>query len=151
MKTEHEVRQRPPQAGGPRDTDRTTRHGRWHLLRHYLEMVAAMLVGMAVLGPVVDGVLGLAGVELPADRPELIALAMALDMSVGMVVWMRHRGHGWWSTLEMAGAMCAPAVVLLPPLWLGLVSGDSLLVVQHVAMLPVMALVMLRRRSEYGG
>jgi hypothetical protein len=119
-------------------------------LRHYLEMVAAMVVGMVVLGAAVRGVLALAGLELPA-HPELLALEMAVDMSVGMVVWMRHRGHGWAATLEMAGAMFAPLGALFPLLWLGLIAGDSLMVLEHLAMLPLMYLVMLRRRAEYGG
>jgi flagellar biosynthetic protein FliP len=67
-----------------------------------------------------------------------------------MVVWMRYRGHGWASTLEMAGVMFVPVIALFPLLWLGVISGDSLIVVEHVAMLPLMWLVMLRRRNEYG-
>jgi hypothetical protein len=120
-------------------------------LRHYLEMIAAMLVGMVVLGAAVRGVLALAGLEFPTQYPELAALEMAVDMSVGMVVWMRHRGHGWASTLEMAGAMFAPLVALFPLLWLGLIAGDSLMALEHLAMLPLMYLVMLRRRADYGG
>jgi hypothetical protein len=120
-------------------------------LRHYLEMIAAMLVGMVVLGAAVRGVLALAGLEFPTQYPELVALEMAVDMSVGMVVWMRHRGHGWASTLEMAGAMFAPLVALFPLLWLGLIAGDSLMALEHLAMLPLMYLVMLRRRADYGG
>jgi hypothetical protein len=50
----------------------------------------------------------------------------------------------------MAGAMFAPAIALFPLLWLGVVSGDSLLLLEHVAMFPLMFLVMLRRRGEYG-
>jgi hypothetical protein len=126
-------------------------HRSWRFLRHYLEMVAAMLVGMMVVGAVVRGVLALAGLELPARYPELVALEMAFDMSVGMVIWMRHRGHGWASALEMAGAMFAPAVALLPLRWLGVIAGDDLLVLQHLAMLPLMLLVMLHRRADYGG
>jgi hypothetical protein len=120
-------------------------------LRHYLEMIAAMLVGMVVLGAAVRGVLALAGLEFPTQYPELAALEMAVDMSVGMVVWMRHRGHGWASTLEMVGAMFAPLVALFPLLWLGLIAGDSLMALEHLAMLPLMYLVMLRRRADYGG
>jgi hypothetical protein len=56
-------------------------------------------------------------------------LEMAATMSVGMVAWMRHRGHGWASNLEMASAMFAPAVALFP----------------------LMYLVMRRRRTEFGG
>jgi len=114
-------------------------------------MVAAMFVGMVVLGAAVRGVLALAGLQYPAQRPELAALEMAFDMSVGMVAWMRHRGHRWASTLEMAGAMVAPTVVLLPLLWLGVIAGDALLVLEHLAMFPLMYLVMLRRHAEYGG
>jgi flagellar biosynthetic protein FliP len=51
----------------------------------------------------------------------------------------------------MAGAMFAPAVALFPLLWLGVIAGDALLVLEHLAMLPLMYLVMLRRRAEYGG
>jgi hypothetical protein len=142
MKTAENVRAPAARAGG---------HGRRRFLRHYLEMVAAMLVGMVVVGGAVRGVLALAGLRFPAQHPELVALEMAIDMSVGMVAWMRHRGHGWASTLEMGGAMLAPAVALIPLLWLGVVAGDSLLVLEHLAMLPLMYLVMLRRRAEYGG
>jgi hypothetical protein len=125
--------------------------GRWRFLRHYLEMVAAMFVGMVVLGAAVRGVLALAGLPYPTRYPGLAALEMATTMSVGMAAWMRHRGHGWASTLEMAGAMFAPAVVLFPLLWLGVIAGDSLLVLEHLAMFPLMYLVMRRRRAEYGG
>jgi hypothetical protein len=128
-----------------------TASGRWRFRRHYLEMVAAILVGMVILGGLVRGVLAQAGLKFPAQYPELAALEMAFDMSVGMVAWMRHRGHRWASTLEMAGAMFAPALALFPLLWLGVISGDSLLVLEHLAMFPLMFLVMLRRRGEYGG
>jgi hypothetical protein len=128
-----------------------TRVGRWRFLRHYLEMVAAMLVGMVVLGTAVRGLLALAGLRYPARYSELVALEMAATMSAGMVAWMRHRGHGWVGTLEMAGAMFAPAVALVPLLWLGVITGDALLALEHLAMLPLMLLVMLRRRAEYGG
>jgi hypothetical protein len=125
--------------------------GGWQFLRHYLEMVAAMLVGMVIVGAAVRGVVALAGLRFPTRYPELAALEMAFDMSVGMVAWMRYRGHRWASALEMAGAMLAPAVALFPLLWLGVIDGEALLVLEHLAMLPVMFLVMLRRREEYGG
>jgi hypothetical protein len=130
---------------------RRTRTGWGRFLRHYLEMVAAMLAGMLVLGGAVRGVLALAGLEYPTRYPELVALEMAVEMSVGMVAWMRYRGHGWAATLEMvAAAMFAPLAVLFPLLWLGAIAGDALLVLEHLAMFPLMFLVMLRRRAEYG-
>ncbi|MEV0224524.1 hypothetical protein [Streptomyces sp. NPDC050704] len=131
-------------------------HGKWHgrspFVRHYLEMVAAMVVGMLVLGAATQALLALAGVELSESRdPELTALKMAFDMSVGMAVWMRYRGHGWVSTVEMCGAMFVPLLALFPLLWLGVVSADSMITLEHLVMLPLMFLVMLRRRGEYGG
>jgi hypothetical protein len=128
-----------------------TRTGWRRFTRHYLEMVAAMLAGMLVVGGAVRGVLALAGLAYPSRYPELTALEMAVDMSIGMVAWMRWRGHGWAATLEMvAAAMFAPLAVLLPLLWLGAIDGEAVLVLEHVAMLPLMFLVMLRRRAEYG-
>ena len=151
MKTANEIRTPQAQTASGHPTHPAAGRGRRRLLRHYLEMVAAMLVGMVVVGAAVRGVLALAGLQLPAQHPELAALEMAFDMSAGMVVWMRHRGHGWASTLEMAGAMFAPAVVLLPLRRLGVIGGDALLVLEHLAMLPLMYLAMVRRRAEYGG
>jgi hypothetical protein len=151
MTTSREAHAPPVRTGNGPGTHRGDTRGRWRFLRHYLEMVAAMLVGMAVLGAAVRGVLALAGLEFPARYPELAALEMAFDMSAGMVVWMRHRGHGWAATLEMVGAMFAPAITLFPLLWLGVISPGSLLLLEHVAMFPLMFLVMLRRRGEYGG
>ncbi|WP_326799962.1 hypothetical protein OG946_35075 [Streptomyces sp. NBC_01808] len=126
-------------------------HGWWHFARHYVEMVVAMAAGMLVLGALVRGGLALAGFELSAERhPELASLEMAFSMSAGMALWMRHRGHGVRNTAEMCGAMFLPAAVLFPLLWLGAVPPDSLPVLEHLAMLPLMLLVMLRRRAEYG-
>ncbi|BCB75252.1 hypothetical protein GCM10022251_33930 [Phytohabitans flavus] len=119
-------------------------------LWHYVEMIIAMAVGMLVLGLARGGVLGLFGAELSStSQPELAALLMAFDMSVGMVVWMRFRGHGWASTMEMVAAMFAPVVLLAPFTLAGLMSGHALMMVMHIAMLPLMLAVMLRRRAEY--
>jgi hypothetical protein len=126
---------------------RATHRGRF--VRHYLEMVVAMFVSMGVLAAATAGAEAVTGLELPAS-PEFAAIKMAFDMSVGMVVWMRYRGHGWAATLEMVGAMFAPAVLLAPLSLMGVISGGLLMIVTHVAMLPLMLLVMLRRRAEYG-
>jgi hypothetical protein len=56
-------------------------------LRHYAEMLAALLAGMAVLGPAGVLALGLLGVspsELWDDAPTLL-LGMALTMTVPMI------------------------------------------------------------------
>ncbi|THV42687.1 hypothetical protein FAB82_05155 [Glycomyces buryatensis] len=119
---------------------------------HYLEMAVAMLVGMFVIGGALRGVLALADIEFGmATHPELALLEMAVDMALGMVVWMRIRGHAWAGTLEMAAVMIAPALIVIVPLRLGAMDGDAAMLVEHVAMFALMFLAMLRRRGEYGG
>lgn len=151
MTTLKKARTPPVRTGDGLAAHGVSAHGWLHFLRHYLEMVAAMVVGMVVVGGAVRGGLALAGLEFPTRYPELVSLEMAGTMSVGMVVWMRLRGHGWASTLEMTSTMFIPLIALFPLLWLGVVPAGSLLLIEHLVMLPLMFLVMLRRRGEYGG
>jgi hypothetical protein len=119
-------------------------------LKHYIEMVVAMLLGMAVLGMPLDLLLGAAGVD--TDAPVLMLLGMALTMSVPMVAWMRYRGHGWGPAWEMTGSMFAPSFAAIALYSGGLVDdSDALLMIQHIAMFPAMLAVMLLRRDEYSG
>jgi hypothetical protein len=131
----------------------TTLRGRTlrRLVRHYLEMVVAMLVGMVVLGAAESMLLDPIGWAELRAHTELRALVMATNMTVAMGAWMRSRGHGWAATTEMAVAMYGSFVVLFPPLWLGLLSATGLMVLGHVLMLLAMAAVLLRRRTEYSG
>lgn len=143
------VRPAPPRATWNRTTV-------WHFVRHYLEMVVAMVLGMVVLGPLEKLVLDAAGGSWLLDswllnRPEVVTLIMATNMTIAMVGWMRYRGHGWAANLEMAAAMYLPFIVLFPPLWLGLLSHGGLMLVGHVLMLGAMAAAMLWRPAEYAG
>ena len=116
------------------------------LTRHYLEMVAAMIVGMVVLGGASSLVL-----DLP-DRTSVELVEMAIWMTVPMVAWMRFRGHRWRACNEMAAAMLGPAVVALAMLGSGVVTdGDALVMFEHTVMFPAMLGVMLLRRDEYAG
>ncbi len=118
-------------------------------LRHYLEMVLAMAVGMVALGMPEYAAVDALGWSAAADRPDLAVMVMATNMAVAMAGWMRFRGHDWASVVEMAAAMYLPFVILLGPLWLGAISEDTLFLAGHVLMLPAMAAAMLRRRDEY--
>lgn len=118
------------------------------LARHYLEMVVAMFVGMAVFGGLFAGAVALLGLDVELS-PTVAALKMAVDMALGMVVWMRYRGHAWAGTLEMAGVMLVAPLVLLPLVWAGALDGDGLMMIEHVVMFPLMYLVMVRRHHEY--
>ncbi len=121
-------------------------HGssRWHAVRHYLEMVVAMLVGMVALGPVWSLVWpGWTAVA------EVHVLLMATNMAIGMAAWMAFRRHSWAAIAEMSAAMYAPFLVLLVPFWSGVIGEHALMTWGHVLMLPAMALVMVLRPGEY--
>lgn len=124
-----------------------------HFARHYLEMLVAMFVGMIVLGMPATVALSGAGVsssELANDAPALLLLGMAFTMTAPMVAWMRYRGHGWPASNEMAASMFIPTFGVIALLGAGLVEDTgTLLVIEHVAMLPSMLAAMLLRRDEY--
>jgi flagellar biosynthetic protein FliP len=108
---------------------------------HYVEMVAAMIVGMVVLDPL-----------WPAGwmaRADVHAVVMATDMTVAMVAWMAVRRHRWPRILEMAAVMYLPFLALLVPYWLGAISPMALMVAGHVVMFPLMLAAMVWRRAEY--
>jgi hypothetical protein len=118
----------------------------WRFVSHYLEMVAAMLVGMAGLGAV-----SALGLDLP-DRTAVQLVEMAAWMTVPMIAWMRFRGHGSRICIEMAAAMVLPAAGALALLGAGIVTdGDSLVMLEHTVMFPAMLVAMLLRRDEYLG
>ena len=126
-----------------------------HFIRHYAEMVAAMFLGMGVLFAPALVALGAAGVsssELRSDAPALLLLGMGVTMTLPMVAWMRYRGHGRAASNEMAASMLIPTAGVIALLGAGLV-GDvgTLLIVEHVVMLPAMLVAMLLRRDEYLG
>jgi flagellar biosynthetic protein FliP len=113
------------------------RSGPARFIRHFLEMVVAMMAGMLPLG--------LIYVTLSPAIPILEDLAvatalMSIFMTVPMVAWMRHRCHTWRQTAEMSAAMLAPSVPLMAlDMW-----GPA-----HVAMILGMLGLMLYRRDEY--
>jgi hypothetical protein len=123
-----------------------------HFARHLGEMVIAMVVGMMVLGALDRGILAAAGTSVSAVRdsaPEVVALMMAFNMTVGMTVWMRLRGHSWARVADMAAAMFVPAVGAIVLFWCAVIPSGSIFAVEHAAMLPAMIAVMLLHRDEY--
>ena len=111
-------------------------------LRHFGEMVLAMLLGMAVFDVMTGAILIPMGLELSA-------LAMEVAMSVPMVAWMRIRKHAWRPSVEMAGAMIVPTVLLIGGSRLGLLPRTSVMLGTHLLMLPAMLAVMLARWGDY--
>lgn len=127
----------------------TDRAERRRFVRHFIEMVVAMFVGMAVLGGLVSLFCAVTGHEDLFEHAGASAPIMATNMTVGMAAWMRYRGHAWARIAEMAAAMYVPLVALIVPFWFGVLSGGALLGGMHVLMFPAMWLVMARRPGEY--
>jgi hypothetical protein len=76
---------------------------------------------------------------------------MAFDMAVPMAAWMRYRGMDWGPISEMSGVMFAEVILLIGIIWLGLFPKTSLVLWQHVLMVPAMMVPMLYRRDLYTG
>jgi hypothetical protein len=128
-------------------------HSTRQFIRHYVEMVVAMLLGMVALGPPAEvalRALGSSTGDLHTDAPAVALLGMAAMMTAPMVGWMRYRGHGWQPCAEMAASMVIPTLAVIALMW-GAVVEDlgTLMLVEHVAMLPCMLVAMLLRPAEY--
>ena len=123
-------------------------------IRHYVEMVVVMFAGMIVLGIPGEAALHAMGSgtsELRADAPAFVFLGMALTMTLPMVAWMRHRGHRWQPTLEMAASMVIPTLAAISLLATDVAGFDVLMGLEHIAMLLGMLVAMLLRVDEYAG
>ncbi len=124
-----------------------------HFIRHYVEMVIAMFLGMSILGIPASWAMGAIGTgwhELTNDAPGLMFLGMATTMTVPMVGWMLHRGHRWRASAEMSASMFVPTFAVIGVLWAGLITDIGvLMLIEHVAMLTAMAGAMLMRPAEY--
>jgi glucose dehydrogenase len=107
--------------------------------RHYGEMVLAMLVGMVVLGTVVQMV----GLQPDGDAAELGV--MFATMTVGMDAWMLYRREGRRDIVEMTVATNLPLAVFVPLLRADAISPAAGDVAAHVAMLAAMAAVMIAK------
>ena len=117
-------------------------------VRHYVEMIIAMFVGMGVLYAPVVATFGWEA----ADAPALALLGMGISMTVAMVAWMRYRGHGWPASNEMAAAMLVPTAGVIALLAAGAATDfGTLMGIEHAVMFPSMLAVMLLRYDEYSG
>ena len=122
-------------------------------LRHFFEMIVVMMLGMCVLGAAFGELHGLAFgsgfADAWRDHVGLAAFAMAFNMTVPMVLWMRYRGHSWERGGEMAAAMNLPLLPLLVLHSLDLIPAQGVLGLQMMLMIPAMVLAMLYRSEEY--
>jgi flagellar biosynthetic protein FliP len=115
-------------------------------------MCAAMWIGMAVGGVLFKAILAAFGTTITAARlryPELVVLVMGVNMTVPMVAWMRHRGHGWRSAAEMGVAMFAPAIPVIALLRSDVIGFGAVCGLYCAVMMAAMLALMRYRRSEY--
>lgn len=115
---------------------------------HFIEVIAAMLVGMVVFGAVVPMLFEAIGLSTP-DNAGLHGLLMTGYMVAGMAAWMRYRRHSWERIAELAAAIALPLVVLIGPFLAGWISASVLMTGMHVLMVPFVLAAMLLRRDEY--
>jgi peptidoglycan biosynthesis protein MviN/MurJ (putative lipid II flippase) len=120
-------------------------------LRHVVEMIVAMMLGMCILGMAFRGIhTALFGGGFDAawrQHTEMAVFAMTFNMTLPMVLWMHHRA--WERCGEMAGAMFLLALVVLVPFWAGAISSAVVLPLEMALMLPAMIGVMALRYDEY--
>jgi len=118
-------------------------------IRHYIEMVLAMAIGMFALMPLWAVALQATGTPHLLDHAELMALVMATDMAIAMGAVMAFRGHGWRDIAEMSAAMYLPFGVFFPATLAGAMTSGTMMVAGHALMLVAMLAVMLWRRDHY--
>ena len=118
-------------------------------LRHFGEMVLAMLVGMVVLGGVAALVFAVAGSSFSDTSGTAQVLLMGFNMTVPMVAWMAHRGHAVAQNAEMAASMIVPTLIAAALASIGTLEAGAALGFQHVVMIPAMLGVMLWRYEDY--
>ena len=122
-------------------------------LHHFVEMLVVMMLGMCALGAAFGELhvllFGSGYAAAWRDHVVLAASAMAFNMTVPMVLWMRYRGHSWERGGEMAAAMNLPLLPLLALYWLGAIPAPAVLGLQMMLMVPAMLGVMLYRKEEY--
>jgi hypothetical protein len=125
-------------------------------LRHLLEMIVAMFIGMGIYAVIFGMLLAGSGYgDVAKTLPELRFGLMGIFMAAPMVLLMRVRGHSWERGGEMAAAMLAPMIVVALCWRLGMgaylpiFADQAMPVSAHVGMYLGMVAVMLYRRKEY--
>jgi hypothetical protein len=120
---------------------------RFHFVRHLVEMMVAMWIGMPLGRGIFAAVYGSASNDAVRQHDIAWTLLMAVAMTVPMVAVMLYRGHSRRSAGEMAAAMIAPA---LP--FVALKVGDVITApvagpYMGASMVAMIALIVYRRRE----
>ena len=114
---------------------------------HLGEMFLAMVVGMAALDAVFEGILAVAGTSyavLVDDAPTAVAL---INMTAPMLLWMRIRGHEASEVSVMGAAMVVVGALTVFLLWLSAIDAGAICGVECGLMIPAMIAAMLLHPS----
>jgi hypothetical protein len=126
-------------------------HSTRRFFLHYVEMVAAMFIGMFALSKPADWLFSALGASTSSQHPAMMLFSMGVTMTVPMVAWMRFRGHAWRPINEMAASMLIPTFAAMALVGGGVMKGGLAMVIEHAVMLAGMLIAMLPRRDEYSG
>jgi hypothetical protein len=121
---------------------------RLHFVRHLVEMMVAMWVGMPLGRGLFAVVYGSASNEAVRQHDIAWTLLMAVAMTVPMVAVMLYRGHSRRSAGEMAAAMIAPALPFVALKIDHVISGPIAGPYMCASMIAMLALI-IYRRGEY--
>ena len=117
--------------------------------RHFVQMLAAMMVGMLATGAIFLSVVGAkTWDEVITGYPTQALLAMAAGMTIPMVAWMTYRGMAWRDSAEMAAAMVLPVLPFLFLVWFD-VTDSAQCGAYCVVTIAAMLAVMYYRRDRY--
>lgn len=115
-----------------------------HFGLHFVEMSAAMGVGMAVGMPIYRAVAGISSAQQYRLHPMPSVTAMALTMALPMAGWMLLRGHGWRNSAEMAAAMIVPAIPFIILAGLHVISGTACRAYMPLSIVAMIGLMIYR-------
>jgi hypothetical protein len=126
--------------------------GRQHLSpfwRHFLQMLAVMMIGMIASAALLLTFVGLrTWDEVTTQYGAQALIVMAVGMTVPMTAWMLHRGMGRRNSFEMAAVMVLPVIPFLCLVWFG-VTKSALCGPYCAVTIAAMLGLMAYRRREY--
>ncbi len=148
-----DLRERGTHEGGTHGPAMTHASSPGLFLRHYVEMVLAMAVGMVAFGVLFVSPLDPLGYRaILGAHAAVRELLMLAAMTAPMAAFMAYRGHPAGRTIEMVAGMAIPSILVVAANAAAAVPGltdASLSLWSHVAMLLGMLAAMLCRRGEY--
>lgn len=116
----------------------------------YVEFILVLIIGMMLLGLLVEVLRGAAGLAYPIGiRAAMASVEMGVIMTVIIIVWLRIRRYGWPTALELGATMLVPALVAAALTQAGVIGYGLAMLLEHIAMFVLMLLAMLRRRAEF--